>query len=305
MTLKEIKIAIESNNIPSDLLIFKNSESSLIANQYTQAIARKKNLDINYISSLQGVLQNHCSLFTEVAEETDNILYVYQVDVLKDIPSNIYEIRNLIIITNKIENKENEELLKNYIISVPKIEDWQWKDYVYSLCEGVPTENLDWFINICKDKNRCNHEINKVSIFNINERKYLFEDLIRDGMVDDLTSNTVFTFSQALSHKKLDSLLSIIPELHKIDINEFGLMTILLKNFKNLINVQLSPNPTAESCGLDSRQFYAIKKSPKVYSAEQLSEIYSFLCDLDRKIKLGEMPVELLIDYIIIKVLTI
>ncbi len=305
MTLQELKLSIESGNIPDNLIIFKNSESSFIASQYTRMIAIKKNLEINYIEDLKGILQDYGSIFNDINLETTSILNVYKVDVLKHIPSSLYQLNNLIIITDKIEDKETETFFNSNIINVPKLEDWQWKDYVYSLCEGVDTQNLDWLINICKDKDRLDNEVQKVSLFNESERKYLFEDLIRDGFLDDLSSYNIFNIVNMICRKDINSLQSIISDLTKIDVNEFGLLTLLIKNFKNLITVQLSFNPTPESTGIDAKQLYALKKMPRVYSQEQLITIYSFLCDIDRQVKSGELPTEIMIDYLITKILTI
>lgn len=305
MTLQELKLAIENNHISNDLIIFKNSESSFIASQYTHAIAQKKNLEIKYIEDLVGILQESESIFIDTSLETDSVLSVYKTDIVKHIPSSLSQINNLIIITNKVDDEETKTYFKNNIIEVPKLEEWQWKDYVYSLCEGVDTNNLDWLLSTCKDKDRLNNEIQKVSIFNQIERAYLFEDLIRDNLLDDLTSYNIFNIINMICRKDITGLSSLLDEFKKIDINEFGFLTLLLKNFKNLLSVQLSMNPTAEALGIDSKQLYALKKMPRVYSQEQLIDIYLFLCDIDRKIKSGELPTELIIDYVLCKVLTI
>ena len=305
MTLQELKTAIETNNIPDDLIIFKNSESSFIASQYTRMIAIKKNLEISYIEDLKGIIQDYSSIFTEVNLETLSNLNVYRTDILKHIPNTLTQFSNLIIITNKIEDKEMESLLSSHIVNVPKLEEWQWKDYVYSLCEGVDTQHLDWLLSICKDKDRLDNEVQKVTIFNPLERKYLFEDLMRDGLLDDLSSYNIFNIVNAICKKDINTLTYLMKEISNIDVNEFGLLTLLLKNFKNLISVQLAFNPTPESTGIDSKQLYALKKMPRVYSQNQLIAIYSFLCDIDRRVKSGELPVEIMIDYLITKILTV
>ena len=102
----------------------------------------------------------------------------------------------------------------------------------------------------------------------------------------------------------MDTLTAIYKEIHSVDINEFGLLTILYKNFRNIISVQLTNNPTPESTGLESKQLYAIKKIPRVYSPEQLASIFVFLGDLDRMVKNGELPTDIMIDYIITKILS-
>ena len=160
-------------------------------------------------------------------------------------------------------------------------------------------------ISLCgSNRDRLQQELDKITLFRIDERKYLFDSLIRDGAVDDLSSYSIFNFTNAIISKDYVTLKSIYKELTRIDVNEFGLLTILLKNIKNLIMVQLNSNPTPETTGMDSRQLYAIKKIPKVYSAEQLVKIYQMLLDVDRQIKSGELPTEILIDYLVVKILS-
>ena len=106
-------------------------------------------------------------------------------------------------------------------------------------------------------------------------------------------------------NKNLEILSNIYKEFEWADIEPYGLLTILKKNFKNLLMVQLTVNPTPENTGLEGKQLYAIKKQPRIFSPDQLIDIYSFLCDLDRQVKEGELPTPILVDYIVIKILTV
>jgi DNA polymerase III delta subunit len=180
------------------------------------------------------------------------------------------------------------------------------KDYVYSITEGVAHKDLDWLMQLCgTNYARLQQELDKVSLFREDERRYLFDDLIRDGAVDDLSSYSIFNFTNAITSKDLTAIKSVYKELSRMDVNEFGLLTILLKNFKNIIMVQLNANPTPENTGLDGKQLYAIKKIPRVYSATQLVDIYTMLLDIDRQIKSGELPTDILIDYLVTKILSV
>ena len=51
-------------------------------------------------------------------------------------------------------------------------------------------------------------------------------------------------------------------------------------------------------------KYWAVKYSCGFYTKDELIQIYRFLTGLDRKIKTGEMPVNNLVDYIIVKVIT-
>ena len=304
MNIQDLKSRIENKTLDTDLLVFKISDSDFLSNQYIKEISKMRNQEIQYVESLEGLIEDTFSIFADETAISPALLRVYKVDQLSYRDILITKIPHLIIVTQKIEDKEFEKTLSPYIVDMPKIEEWQWKDYIYSLGQGADTEDLDWMIRICgKNRDRMDSEISKLTLFTENERKYLFKDIIRDGTFDDLTSYSIFNFTNAVTSKDLEALKRVYKEIDRVDINEFGLLTVLLKNFRNILTVQLNSNPTPENTGLDGKQLYAIKKLPRVYSAEQLVKIFEFLCEVDSQIKTGNLPVDILIDYLVIKIL--
>lgn len=306
MTIQELKRSIESQSISDDLIIFKNLDTSnLIVNQYIQEIARIRNLEIEYIESLDPLLHYSTSLFYDNDNENDLNLRVLRVRQYKSSPHMITHLKNVILVLNSFEDEMNEKQCAPFTTLIPKLEDWQIKDWVYSLSEGVPTNALDWLISICGSNiDRARQTVEKLVLFSPNERKYVFEALIQDGEFEDLTSFNIFNYTSAITSKNIDTLLNIYKEIEAVDINEFGLLKVLQQNFKNLLLVQLNLNPTPENTGIDAKRLWAIKKQPKVYTPEQLVSIFEFLCDVDRQVKEGDLPPEILRDYILTKILS-
>ena len=306
MTIQELKIQIETGKVTDELIILKDTEDNFISNQYIKAIARVKKQKINYVDSIDELLADSSSLFSMFQEKDDTCLNVLKSEVFIWVEPRIARLTNLIIVVSKFSDKATEKQFEKYVVTVPKIEGWMLKDYVYSITEGVAHKDLDWLMQLCgTNYARLQQELDKVSLFREDERRYLFDDLIRDGAVDDLSSYSIFNFTNAITSKDLAAIKSVYKELSRMDVNEFGLLTILLKNFKNIIMVQLNSNPTPENTGLDGKQLYAIKKIPRVYSATQLVDIYTMLLDVDRQIKSGELPTDILIDYLVTKILSI
>lgn len=306
MTIQELKKSIESQNISDDLIIFKNLDTTnLIVNQYIQEIARIRSMNIEYIESLDPLLHYSTSLFYEGNNENDLNLRVLRIGQYKSSPQVITHLKNVIIVLNSFEDDLNEKQCIPFTTVIPKLEDWQIKDWVYSLSEGVPTNALDWLISICgSNVDRVRQTVEKLILFSPNERKYVFEALIQDGEFEDLTSFNIFNYTSAITSKNIDTLLNIYKEIEAVDINEFGLLKVLQQNFKNLLLVQLNLNPSPENTGIDAKRLWAIKKQPKVYSPEQLVSIFEFLCDVDRQVKEGDLPPEILRDYILTKILS-
>ena len=306
MTIQELKTQIEAGKVTDELIILKDTEDNFISNQYIKAIARVKKQKINYDDSIDELLADSSSLFSMFQEKDDTSLNVLKSEVFIWVEPRISRLTNLIIVVSKFSDKAIEMQFEKYVVTVPKIEGWMLKDYVYSITEGVAHKDLDWLMQLCgTNYARLQQELDKVSLFREDERRYLFDDLIRDGAVDDLSSYSIFNFTNAITSKDLTAIKSVYKELSRMDVNEFGLLTILLKNFKNIIMVQLNANPTPENTGLDGKQLYAIKKIPRVYSATQLVDIYTMLLDIDRQIKSGELPTDILIDYLVTKILSV
>lgn len=304
MTIQELKAQIEAGNVSHDLIIFKDTENNFISNQYIRAIQKLRNQEIQYIDSPMELIQDSWSIFG-ADESVENTLRVIKSDSFTWSSTRIAELKDVIIVVSKFSDKTVEKHFEPWTVSVPKIEDWMLKDYVYSTTEGVAQKDLDWLMNLCgKNRDRLQMELDKLILFGVDERKYLFNDLIRDGAVDDLSSYSIFSFTNAITSKDLKMLMTIYKELDRVDVNEFGLLTILVKNFKNILMVQLTANPTPESTGIDGKQLYAVKRIPRVYSPDQLVKIYQMLLDIDRQVKTGELPTDILIDYIIIKILS-
>ena len=304
MTIEALKAEIESGHIQDDFIIIKRNGSDFLTTQYVDNIIRVLNKPPVYIESIDDILYDSFSFFSE--EEDDVNIRILDIDKF-DIPiEKLGGIKSLIIITNKFADKEVESQLSNRILTMPKLEEWQVTDYVYSLLDGVDKSDLDWLLSILHNNlYRLDQEIGKLSLFTPGERKYLFKEMRNDGTFNDLSTYNIFNFSNAITHKDINSLKNVYKEISRIDISDFGLLAILLKGFRNILMVQLNPNPNTENTGIESKQLYAIKKIPKVYSPEQIINIFMFLSDIDRQVKSGELPTDILVDYMTVKILSL
>lgn len=301
LDIKTIKSEIDNENIKNTFIIFKYSDTDFIAFQYFNAICKILGAECNYIDSLPELNVKHSNLF---AEPTETVINLYKTDKFETTDENLMQ-KNLIIICKSVE-KKTAGVYNDYVVEIPKLEEWQIQDYVYSLAEGVDEKELDKLLNVCKnDIYRIDAELNKLLLFKEVERKHVYQQFIEDGIFSDLSFYSIFDFSNAIIKKDINSLKNIYRELEKIDVEPMGLLTVLLNNFRNIIKVQLANNPTAESCGMKSGQFWAIKHQCGIYTKEHLLKIFDFLTNIDKQIKTGNMPVNsFLIDYVVITILT-
>lgn len=306
MTLQELKTQIETNNVTDKLIIFKSPQESILTNQYISAIAKAKQLEINYVDSPDELTQSSNSIFGIAQPAQLACLNVVKAEVYEWGYNGFANVHNAIIVVQKFADKDVEKNLQEYIITIPTLEEWQVQDYVYSLIPGVDQKKLAWMMKLCGTNYfRLQSELDKLMLFRQDEQRYVFDDLVNDGEFSDLSSFDIFNLTNALASKNVEDILAVYKELDRVDVNEFGLLTILVRNFRNLIMVQLNNNPTPETTGMTSGQLYAVRKLPRVFSADQLVKIYETLLDIDRKIKNGELDTSLVIDYMITKILSI
>ena len=301
MTLQELKATIESKQIPNQLVILKISDSDFIPNQYLKFIEKNTEYRVDFKQNYQELINNTFDIFD--IESTVKTIKILRIETFDCKDENLKRSIDCFIICKKI-SKEAQKVFEKYIIEIPKLEDWQIKDYAYTIAEGVDEKDLQQLIDFCNGNiYRLDYELQKITIFPKEQRKYMFKNFIDDGVFNDLNNYNIFHYTNCVIKKDKQELFRLYRDIANVDVEPIGFLIILVQNFRNIINVQLTPNATAESLGMKSNQFWAVKYSCGYYTKEQLMHIYSFLTDLDRRIKVGEMPMEHLVDYIIVKVL--
>ena len=123
-----------------------------------------------------------------------------------------------------------------------------------------------------------------------------FDDIRYQLLYDE--ESVIFDLVNALVKRDKEAL----KKVNLSNVEPFGLLALLIKNFKQVIDIQLAKNATAESLGISGKQFWAIRNySCGKYAREDLLYIYKFLTDIDLKIKTGKLDTAIMVDYIISK----
>lgn len=303
MTLKELRDKIDNKKYNGGpLLIFNlNKNQSIIPSQYISKIIEICDFRVEYVEDLDTVGFGYNDLFED--EDIQKTLYVHHCNELTYTNKNLASMENFIIVANTISN-ESAKIFKDCIISVPELESWQIQDYVYSILNGTDTASLDTLISICgNDIFRLNCEIEKLKLFPANERPSMLKQFIKDGIYSDISQYTIFQLSDAIGKRDIEKIKNIRAQLDLLDITEMQLLGTFIKTFRNIILTQLQSVVTESTTGIPSKQLWALKHVPKVYSKEKLIDIYKLLTSIDMRIKSGELPSDITIDYMIIKIL--
>lgn len=302
MTLEEFKKQLDLGIPLTKAVIFLNSENSFLSDQYINYTAEKLNLKLSYVEDITSLLPDKNDIFGCGFTIDTSYLYVHHIDKFEYIDEEIQNISNLLIITDKMDKKNP---LYDLVIEMPKLENWQIKDYVYSVADGVNEKKLDWLISVAKnDIYRLDNECRKLALFNVKERDKLFELFASEDAYSDLSNYMIFDLSTAIVKKDLKTISYILEDLKNIDVEPIGLATVLYNNFRDILSIQLDRTASAEKLGMKPNKFYAISKSCGVYNKDQLLKIFDCISSVDFKLKTGQLPADKIIDYMILNILS-
>lgn len=280
MDIKDLKNKITSNTLDDSPLILKYVDNKFLAFHYIENICKIKGLEKIYINSLSEI--DNTNLF----EQDAKTLYVLDVDKLTENIDDTF--KNVVIVC-----KEVPANLSIDFVDMTKIISWQIESFVASRLPGLREEEIKWLCDICHyDIFRLDNECKKLEIFNKAGQKIVFEELNNENGYSDLNSLTIFNFTNALLKKDYTALSTILSDLENIDVEATGVVTIMIKQLKNLIDIQLNPKNTATSLNMNPKQFAAIKYNVGKFKDEQLINMFEFLTEIDYRLKSGQLTLE-------------
>lgn len=283
MNLQELKAHIENNTLKENLLIF-TGDGDFIFKQYLHKYVTDNSLDIKYIESIDEISSSNMFAFSS------NVLYLLETETFITEPAS----------HNKVWVKCKKNKSKTNSIELPKLEEWQLEGYIKSKCTKLKDNEVKELLKCYKDNPfRLDLELDKIVI--TGTYKY-----IKDQLYTDVANYMIFDLTTALVKRDKKKVSDILIEIEHIDVEPFGLLTLMTKNFRQLIDIQLAINPTAESVGVSDKQFWVLKKyNSGYYNREELVKIYKWLLDIDKRIKNGELDTKYLNEYIITKIINI
>ena len=296
MTAKELKENISLNLLDDSFMVWINEDSSaeFISWQYIYQIAKSKKLSIKVIDKISDIQP---AGFLE-----DKNLYIYCVDKLEEFEPHDH----LIILCKKSNYKD--------AVKIPKIETWQFVDYLKGIVPGMNKSDIEWLLTqyeytysrvTAVNYFRLKNDLDKIAIFDESVQNNLFNTLYNSGEYSTVSNLTIFDLSTAIMRKDYALALQVLKVFDYIDSKpDVWLLSILLTNFKNVIDIQLNPKATAESLGMSDKQFYVVKKyNCGFYSQEELIKIYDMLTNMEYLYKFGGLSTSQLTDYMVCKIL--
>lgn len=297
MKLSELKTKLLADEKISLPLIFIESNNDYLTKQYINQIAKNNLLEQKEISSINEMIDIESGMFKE-----KEYLYIYHYNNKDNINFDELKTYKIIILSEKeITQCSIDSIIFN------KLENWQIEDYINVLIPGLNKQETKWLCEIAQyDLNRLENEANKINIFDTKDQDKIFELINDDNGYCDLNELGIFNLSNAIIKHDIVEIKKVLDNIDYIDVEGTGLVTILLKNFLNVINVQLNNRATSENCKMTEKQFryyqyYLCNK----YSNEKLINNYKFLTNIDYRLKSGllDMSNQQMVYYIVQNIL--
>lgn len=279
MELRELKNKILAQEALSFPLLFINYDNDYLIKSYIKKIAENNSLTIKEIESIKEMVDIESGMFKEV-----DYLYIYKLNKDDNLSKEQLKDYKIILISDTDRNDSDiEKVVFN------KLENWQIEAYVQALLPGLDNREVSWLCKNAKyDIWRLDNEASKLNIFDKKDQSKILMAINDDNGYVDLNELTIFNLSNAIMNKDMLNIKKVVEDIDNIDVEGTGLVTILLKNFLNIINIQTNSKATAQSLGMSEKQFrYLQYNQCNKYSNEELFNIYNFLTDIDYKLKSG------------------
>lgn len=278
MTCEELKNKILNKVVDDSLLICIYKDTTFVISQYIKQIAKDKKLSINYVDFLENIDLDSNNFFG-----VDTNLYVLNTDKVT-CSDDLLKYKNTIIVCKDVVGGEQ---YKDNIVVFDKLTEDQVLEYMQVLCPEITDNYLGWLYDICGgDIYRIDKELQKLKLFP-GMQMSMFETIRNEGGYSDLNQMTIYSCINAFINKDIRTINEILLNLDVIDVEGTGLVTLLLRNIKNIIDIQTNSKATPESTHMKDKQFYVVKKQVGKFTNKQLVNMFEFLTGIDYRLKSG------------------
>ena len=303
MTLTELKNHLDNSTLPDNqLIILQGDLNNFLIKQYVERWSTIKGIPIVYLESLSSIRASNWVGGTP----TENI-FLYRAKELTTADILVLETttENVLAVFEKIGEGIPKEL-RDKVIILPTLQDWQIKDYIKVTCPGISDEQLEWLMNSCgKDMHKIVLELDKIRYFPEVVQKDFFEELRKTGNLGPYYTYTILDFVNGIQKKDTAIIGDILPKIPIVDVEPTGLITMLYNSLKKMIKVKFNPRPTEQNTGLTSKQIYAISKSAPEFTGERLIKAFKIVTEVENLLLRNQLSEDQIIDYLVIKLMNI
>lgn len=284
MKLHELKKQIALGIMPTDFIIFVNAKDSMfLTDQYMKAIIALAS-GVNKVSSIYEPQQS--SLLTLTAQE--NVLNILYTDTFAERAEDYSQFENTIVVCDQIE-KSIEPSLTDFIVQMPKLQEWQILDYVKTFCKGIADEDLLWLIR-ASDFNidRVLNELDKVQRFSSDEQKQVFASICTDRN-NGFYKADLFKIVNAIVDGDLVTLYNFLMYGGADLLDPVMLANRAFTNLKAILLVTQNINMSAEALGVSAKQKHVLSKQYMSINLDAAKRKMRFLAEFDLALKTSKL----------------
>lgn len=300
MDIKKLKEQIISNSLSNDFLVLVCEENFFVANQYISRICQNRHCQETCVEEL--VNQENSSL--SLVFDFSNTLNVLRTDVFDAFYNDYAQFKNNIVLCNKID-KKIEGQLADYIVKVPKLVDWQIKDFMKLICKELEEDEINWLYEVTSGNiYKIENELDKIKLFSGKKQREILNELKYDDN-SDLYKISNFSLSEAILKRNMLVISDYLRHISFAEIDPFSLVGLLISNYKKILFINFNSGLTAEQLKMTPKQINAIKYYYRDISEKTVTESLKFLTSIDKRLKTGKLDLETteLIEFIICSLL--
>ena len=254
--LEALKKSIENNSLENKMLIFvrgKKDDSVFLSNQYKDAIvASSKSFVV-----VDNIPDIYKAKFGNIFSESDDLV-VCEIENFNEISLKVVD--NLLIVCDNISD-ECKKKFSDYVVVFPTLEQWQIIDYIKSRCSGISIDNAKVLAELCDYSIfRVSNELDKICLFDSDEQDTMFDILVKDNFTSDVVTYDIFSLVNPIIQHKFSELAPVWEKVSAFDSDPVYLLSVLLSQYRIIMNVLLLPNSTADMCKISQKQFNFIKR---------------------------------------------
>lgn len=299
ISLDELKHSIEDDTLTIDLLVFVcKDKQTWLADQYINWICDQNGYKHNLIDSLTEVNKNSAVALIGDFKKDLNII---RTDVFKE-NYDFDLVENTIIVCEKIDKKLSTKL-EQYIVEVPKLTDWQVKDYIKQVqCPTLSPEATDWLYTVTNGNvYAIDNELDKVNLFDPKLANEVLLKLKNDKNSHLYGLNT-FKFVDALINNDRLILTDMMAHRTLWDSDPIFILTLMVNKLKQLILIKGNSGVLPTDLKLTSKQIWALKNFYRNVDLERMEKQLKFLSSINLRLNLGQLDYgnsKILLDYIV------
>lgn len=278
MNIQTLKQEILERTLNDDLIIFVCPENNFLAESYINEICEFKNLTKRYLTTLVETTESALSLVLDYSADMN----IIKTDTFSELADDYSEFKNCVVFCKKID-KVILEKVKDFVVEIPKLTDWQVKDYIKVNCPALSEQDLNWLYEAAgKNIYKIDNELSKIKLISPDEQSKKLKDVCSELFIH----KQVFDLVDALVKNDVNTALDFIKHANDYDnLDPIGLTTLTLTKFKNILLVCYNSGADTNSLGLSKGALWYLRNDSRSIPFNRITKAINFLSNIDSRLK--------------------